>query len=76
MNQTYQHGGYREFIVCDSKKRRIKAAPFQDRVIHHALCNVIEPIFASGSTSRRLGETKDSFMIAMPAEEKKERTGR
>ena len=45
MNQTYQHGGYREFIVCDSKKRRIKAAPFQDRVIHHALCNIIEPIF-------------------------------
>lgn len=46
--QTYRHGGYREFIVCDSKKRRIKAAPFHDRVAHHALCNLIEPIFDKG----------------------------
>jgi len=48
LNQTYQHGGYREFIVCDAKKRHIKAAPFRDRVAHHALCNVIEPIFDKG----------------------------
>lgn len=48
LNQTYQHGSYREFIVSDSKKRRIKAAPFRDRVIHHALCNIIEPIFDKG----------------------------
>ena len=47
-NQIYQHGGYREFIVCDLKKRRIKAAPFRDRVVHHALCNFIEPIFDKG----------------------------
>lgn len=45
LNQTYQHGGYRVFTVCDSKKRQIKAAPFRDRVVHHALCNIIEPIF-------------------------------
>ena len=43
--QTYRHGGYREFIVNDSKKRRIQAAPFRDRVVHHALCNIIEPLF-------------------------------
>jgi RNA-directed DNA polymerase len=48
LNQSYQHGGYREFIVCDSKKRKIKAAPFRDRVVHHALCNVIESIFDKG----------------------------
>jgi len=72
LNQTYQHGGYREFIVSDSKKRKIKAAPFRDRVVHHALCNIIEPIFASGSTSRRLGETKDSFLTVMLAERRKE----
>lgn len=48
LNQTYRHGGYREFIVCDSKKRFIKAAPFRDRVVHHALCNIIEPIFDQG----------------------------
>ena len=43
--QTYRHGSYREFIVADSKKRTIKAAPFRDRVVHQALCRVIEPIF-------------------------------
>lgn len=48
LNQNYQHGGYREFIVCDAKKRQIKAAPFRDRVVHHAVCNIIEPIFDKG----------------------------
>ena len=43
--KTYRHGGYREFTVVEAKKRTIKAAPFRDRVVHHALCNVIEPIF-------------------------------
>lgn len=42
---TYKHGGYKTFFVEDSKKRVIKAAPFRDRVVHHALCNAIEPIF-------------------------------
>ncbi len=46
--KTYRHGGYRQFIVNDSKKRLIKAAPFRDRVVHHALCNIIEPILEPG----------------------------
>ncbi len=32
-------------MIHDPKHRRISAAPFRDRVVHHALCNVIEPIF-------------------------------
>ena len=48
LNQSYRHGSYREFIICDAKKRQIKAAPFRDRVVHHALCNIIEPIFDRG----------------------------
>ena len=47
-NQTYKHGQYIKFIIQDSKKREIKAAPFRDRVMHHALCNIIEPIFDHG----------------------------
>lgn len=42
---TYRHGPYREFEVEDPKRRQVKAAPFRDRVVHHALCNVIEPLF-------------------------------
>lgn len=48
LSKSYRHGGYRKFIVCDAKKRHIKAAPFRDRVVHHALCNIIEPIFDRG----------------------------
>jgi retron-type reverse transcriptase len=42
---TYRHGGYRDFYIHDPKRRLISAAPYRDRVVHHALCNVIEPIF-------------------------------
>jgi len=48
ITKTYRHGGYREFVVTDSKKRTIKAAPFRDRVVHHAVCNIIEPILDKG----------------------------
>ena len=43
--EKYDHGGYHCFTVNDPKYREIKAAPFRDRVVHHALCNIIEPIF-------------------------------
>jgi len=43
-NGCYVHGVYREMIVNDSKKRLIKVAPFRDRIVHHALCNIIEPL--------------------------------
>ncbi|MBI5116994.1 group II intron reverse transcriptase domain-containing protein [Candidatus Poribacteria bacterium] len=42
---TYRHGGYQDFYVYDPKRRLISAAPYRDRIVHHALCNVIEPIF-------------------------------
>ena len=45
---SYRHGRYRDFIVHDSKKRLISAAPYRDRVVHHALCNVVEPLFDKG----------------------------
>jgi len=43
--QTYQPGSYYNFRIYDPKPRLISAAPFRDRVVHHALCNVIEPLF-------------------------------
>jgi RNA-directed DNA polymerase len=41
----YQPGPYFSFYIRDPKHRLISAAPFRDRVVHHALCNVIEPLF-------------------------------
>lgn len=43
--QVYHPGAYRSFYIRDPKRRLISAAPFRDRVVHHALCNVIEPLF-------------------------------
>ena len=43
--QTYRPGPYRHFRISDPKPRVISAAPFRDRVVHHALVRVIEPIF-------------------------------
>lgn len=42
--RTYRHGPYREFTICDPKKRLVSAAPFRDRVVHHAIHDVIEPL--------------------------------
>lgn len=43
--QTYRPGPYHNFYIHEPKRRLISAAPFRDRVVHHALCRVIEPIF-------------------------------
>lgn len=43
--RTYQMGSYKQFYIYDPKKRLISALPYRDRVVQHALCNVIEPIF-------------------------------
>ena len=44
---SYRPGPYRTFWVHDPKRRRICAAPLLDRVIHHAICRVAEPMFDS-----------------------------
>ena len=41
----YRPGEYVHFMIHDPKRRLVSAAPFRDRVVHHALCTVIEPLF-------------------------------
>ncbi|MCP4698465.1 MAG: RNA-dependent DNA polymerase [Gammaproteobacteria bacterium] len=56
----YTPGGYRSFYVRDPKRRLISAAPFRDRVVHHALCNIIDPVFErtfiADSYANRIGK--------------------
>ena len=40
----WQPAPYREFAIRHPKPRTISAAPFADRVVHHALCRVILPV--------------------------------
>jgi retron-type reverse transcriptase len=44
----YRPGAYRTFFIYDPKPRLISAAPFRDRVVHHALMNVIGPHLERG----------------------------
>lgn len=42
---AYWPGSYRLFKVHDPKERDIAVAPFRDRVVHHAVVNILEPIY-------------------------------
>jgi RNA-directed DNA polymerase len=59
-SRCYRPGPYRHFFIHEGKHRKISAAPFRDRVVHHALCNVIEPAFERrfifDSYANRLGK--------------------
>ncbi|MFC1736713.1 reverse transcriptase domain-containing protein [Candidatus Hydrogenedentota bacterium] len=44
-DKTYTPGIYNNFTVYEPKKRIISAAPFRDRVVHHALVDVLTPIY-------------------------------
>ena len=45
---SYRPGRYTVIEVFDPKHRMVSAAPFRDRVVHHAFCAVTEPIFERG----------------------------
>lgn len=47
IQQTYKVGPFRNFTIYEPKQRLISAVSFRDRLIQHALCNVISPIFES-----------------------------
>jgi retron-type reverse transcriptase len=56
---TYAPGPYRQFEIRDPKRRLISAAPYRDRVVHHALCAAIVPPlekrFIATSYANRIG---------------------
>jgi hypothetical protein len=58
--RTYQPGGYYNFLIHEPKQRLVSAAPFRDRVVHHALCNVMVPLlekrFIPSSYANRIGK--------------------
>lgn len=43
--QEWQPAEFRSFMVAEPKPRQIHAPVFRDRVVHHALVRVIEPLF-------------------------------
>ena len=59
-NKTYKHGPYSGFYITDPKRRHIHKATVRDRVLHHAIFKVLNPIFEPGfiadSFSCRIGK--------------------
>ncbi|GHU44184.1 hypothetical protein FACS1894190_15350 [Spirochaetia bacterium] len=44
-SQNIRWGAYRSFTITDPKLRTISAAPIEDRIMHHAIMNILEPLF-------------------------------
>ncbi len=57
---SYKPKPLKTFIVKDPKTRTIRKSEFRDRIVHHAICNVIEPIleksFIYDSYANRIGK--------------------
>ncbi len=75
--KTYRPGAYRNFYVYEPKKRLVSAPPFRDRIVHHALCNIIGPLFEKkmiydsyacriGKGSHRAASRTQKFLREMP----------
>jgi hypothetical protein len=60
LDGSYSPGPYTHFFIHEPKQRKISAATFRDRVVHHALCAVIEPrferVFIPDSYANRIGK--------------------
>jgi RNA-directed DNA polymerase len=43
-SRSYRHGPYKSFTIYEPKQRTVLAAPLRDRLVHHALHDVVEPL--------------------------------
>nr|AQS30100.1 hypothetical protein [uncultured bacterium]AQS30233.1 hypothetical protein [uncultured bacterium] len=66
----YCHGGYHQFRISDPKSRLISKALVRDRLLHHAICRILYPvfdrtfIFDSYSCRKNKGTHKGFFRLA------------
>ena len=60
IKEDYRPNPLKTFILRDPKTRKISKSDFRDRIVHHAICNIIEPyfekIFIYDSFANRLGK--------------------
>lgn len=48
---TYSTSTYKTRVIYERKERIISILPYKDRIVHHAIMNILEPIFVSTFTS-------------------------
>ncbi len=65
----YRHGSYSAFTICDPKQRPIHKATVRDRIVHHAIFSVLNPIFEptfiAHSFSCRVGKGTHKAVAAL-----------
>lgn len=68
-NKRYKHGSYSGFYICDPKIRHIHKATVRDRVLHHAIFRILNPIFEptfiTHSFSCRIGKGTHKGVAAL-----------
>jgi len=50
-DKTYKHGPYHSFNIKDPKPRNIHKAQAKDRILHHAIFRILNPLFEPGFIS-------------------------
>ena len=69
VSHTYRHSGYIGFYISDPKRRHIHKAIVRDRVLHHAIMNILYPVydkvFIHNSFSCRVGKGTHKGVDAM-----------
>lgn len=51
INKSYKTSNYHIFTIKEPKERTIHRLPYKDRVVQHALMNILGPIFRANLTS-------------------------
>ena len=62
--RMYQPKPYHEFIIHEPKMRKISAPDIEDRLVHHALCRVVEPLFDRRFIYSNFACRKEKGMLA------------
>ncbi len=57
-------GKFHRFVVCDSKRRIIHAASFRERVLHHAIMNIVGADFQRGAIEQSYACRKGKGNVA------------
>jgi len=72
---SYNPRPLKKFVIRDPKTRVISASDFRDRIVHHALCNIIGPVFEKSfihdSYANRKGKGTHAAMKRFDAFKKK-----
>jgi RNA-directed DNA polymerase len=75
-SETYRHSGYVDFYISDPKHRHIHKAIVRDRVLHHAIMNILYPyydkVFIHNSFSCRIGKGNHKGVEALRSMVQKE----